>query len=274
MEASMKTNNPTFFGVGFVVLLVLVACGQRPVPVTNPPAVETSLASTALALAKQTEAANPVTVTPSPIPSETPTPTPKISTSGTSLEVTEDQGARFTDHRLGLQLTVPPGWLPIRLNEDEYYQAFGLEAVSGNPEIVDFLSKIQTQDSDFIRLIVLDLRPVEETGGLLTGMSVILQPETIKTMDDWVIANPARANKRIGYLLFSSGYREIPAGIRVLVRDEQWTSTTKGKIFSRMVVFSLPAGILTIGFETDLDSKDTTLPDFEQVIDSVQLLNP
>ena len=51
--------------IGFILLLTLVACGKTQAPITNPPAVETSLASTARALAKLTETANPFTATPS-----------------------------------------------------------------------------------------------------------------------------------------------------------------------------------------------------------------
>jgi hypothetical protein len=254
-----------------VILVALAACKQQPAPITNPPAVETSLASTALALARQTEAANPVTVTPSPTSTKTPTPTPRISTSGTSLEVREDASTLFTDHKLGIQLTVPKDWLTIRLNEDEYYKAFTVEEVAANPTIVDFLSKIQTQDSDQIRMFAVDLRA---TSGSISGIFVVLQPPTIETMDDWVVARISRGNKKPGYILHSSGYQEIPAGVRALVRDEQWNSTSSEKIYSRTIAFSIPAGILTIDFETALDSKDTLLPEFIQVIDSMTLLSP
>lgn len=166
---------------------------------------------------------------------------------------------------------VPAGWLTIRLNEDEYYKAFSVEEVAANPIIVDFLSKIQTQDSDQIRMFAIDLR---SANGSISGISVVLQPATIETMDDWVVARISRGNKKPGYILHSSRYQEIPAGVRALVRDEQWNSTSSEKVYSRTIAFSIPAGILTIDFETALDSKDTLLPEFEQLIDSITLLNP
>jgi hypothetical protein len=67
-------------------------CRQAaPLSVVNPPGVETSLASTALVLAKQTEAANPFTPTPPPTTTETRTPTSRISVNGTMLVVNEDR---------------------------------------------------------------------------------------------------------------------------------------------------------------------------------------
>jgi hypothetical protein len=267
----MKPNRLFAWFLGLAILSLLASCRQQPAPVTNPPAVETSLASTARALARQTETANPMTVTPSPTLTESPTPTPRISPSGTSLEIREDESTLFTDHKLGFQLLVPAGWLAIRLNEDEYYKAFTVEEVAANPVIVDFLSKIQTQDSDQVRMFAIDLRGAS---GSISGITAVLQPETIETMDDWVVARIARGNKKPGYILHASGYQEIPAGVKVMVRDEQWNSTSSKKIYSRTIAFIIPAGILTIDFESALDDKDTLLPDFEQVVNSIVLLSP
>lgn len=267
----MKPNQLFAMCLGFAILSSLAACKQQPAPVTNPPAVETSLASTALALAKQTEAANPITVTPSPTSTETLTPTPRISTGGTSLEIREDGSTLFTDHKLGYQLIVPAEWIVIRINEDEYYKAFTVEEIAANPPMVDFLSKIQTQDSNQVRMFALDLRA---TIGSISGIFVVLQPPTIETMDDWVVARISGGNKKPGYILHSSGYQEIPAGVRAMVRDEQWNSTSSEKIYSRTIAFSIPAGILTIDVETALDNKDTLLSDFEQVMNSLTLFEP
>lgn len=265
----MKPNHLLLFCTALVIFISLAACRQQ--PATNPPAVETSLASTARALAKQTEAANPITVTPSPTSTEMPTRTPNISTGGTSLEIREDGSTLFTDHKLGYQLMIPADWLAIRINEDEYYKAFTVEEVAANPTMVDFLSKIQTQDSNQVRMFALDLRAA---GGSISGISVVLQPPTIETMDDWVVARISRGNKKPGYILHSSGYQEIPAGVRAMVRDEQWNSTSTEKFFSRTIAFSIPAGILTIDVETVLETKDALLLEFEQVVNSITLLNP
>lgn len=271
----MKPNPLISLSTAFVLLSLLSACGQAtPSPIKNPPAVETSFASTALALAKQTEAANPFTATPSPTLTQTSTPTPKISINGTSLVVQEDQSALFIDYKLGYQITIPAGWLPVRLNEDEYYQAFTLDAVVQNPSISDFLTKIQTQDGNLVRLVAIDLQTGESANGLLSGISVVLQPETIKTIDDWVIANQARAKKIKGYQFLSSQSQETVSGLKVVVREEKSSSTTGEIIYSRKILLSLPSGILVIDFETDLDTKDTNLPDFEQVVNSLTLLNP
>lgn len=258
----------------FVLLFLFSACGQGgPAPITNPPAVETSLASTALALAKQTETANPITATPSPTLTQTPTLPPRISLNGTSLVVSEDQSILFTDHKLGYQITIPAGWLAVRLNEDEYYQAFSLEAVAQNPAITDFLARIQTLDSNLVRLVAIDLQ-ADSADGLLSGFTVLLQHEKIKTIDDWVIAHHADARKINGYQFLSSQSQETASGIKVVVREEKFNPARAGTKYTRKILLTLPSGILVIDFETDLDTKDTNLPGFEQVVDSLALLNP
>jgi hypothetical protein len=263
----MKPNILYSIIIGSTLLLTVHGCRRGPNPVVNPPSVETSLASTAMALAKQTEALRSYTATPPP--SETSTPTPKISINGTSLVIGDDQSTHFSDHKLGYQLTIPAGWLPIRINEDEYYKAFTLDTIAGNQAIVDFLTKMATQDPDHIRLTALDMRPQQNANGGISGISVVLQPETAKTLEEWSSAHPARANGRPGYVLLSSEYKETESGIKILIRDQQWRSTTNEKIFSRRVFFMVPSGVMDIDLEVPLDSKDVYLPEFEKIVNNI-----
>ena len=250
-------------------------CGRpAPAPVVNPPGVETSLASTARALAKQTEAANPFTATPSPTATVTLTPTPKISLNGMSLAAKEDKSTVFTDHKLRYQLTIPPGWMPVRINEEEYYKAFAQDLVLNNPVIANFLTNLEKQDPDHFRLSVLDMQPGHTDAGLVTVITVILQAEDGRTLEDWAKTKSVRASTMEGYQFISSQFAETSSGEKVLVREEQWNSTTAGKRFSRRLFFALPAGILTVDLETNLDLKDSFMPEFEQIVNSLTFLNP
>ncbi|MGE5375348.1 MAG: hypothetical protein ACM3XO_09850 [Bacteroidota bacterium] len=267
----MRSNIPYSVIVISILLFTVTGCRRSPVPIINPPDLETSLASTALALAKQTEAAQSFTAT--PLPSETPTPTPRISINGTSLAIRGDKSTLFSDHKLGYQLTIPPGWLPIRINEDEYYKAFTLDAVAGNQSMINFLTKVATLDPDHVRLTALDIQPEQYAKGNISGISVTLQPETAKILEEWSRAHPARANGRPGNVLLSSESQETESGIRILIREQQWRSTTNDKIYSRRIFFMIPSGVMNIDFETPFDSKDALLPELEQVIESITLLD-
>jgi hypothetical protein len=272
LEETMKPSLFYSILIGSFIAVIMSSCGgSAPAPVVNPPAVETSLASTARALAKQTEAANPYTATPSPAPTETFTPTPKISMNGTSLVRQEDESTLFTDHKLGYQITIPAGWLPVRINEDEYYRAFTNDVIAGNPDLVNTLTKLPTFNPDNIRLFVLDIHGEAPVKGMVSAISVIHQPETDVTLDEWANLQSNNVNRQ-GYQLLSKGFQETASGTRILVRDESFDSLTDSKILKRRVFFSVPSGVITLDLEIPLDNKDTLLPEFEQIVNSLTFL--
>ena len=270
----MKPKFLYFLIVAIVLMLAAGGCKHAPAPVVNPPAVETSLASTALALAKQTEAANPFTATPSLTPTATFTPTPKISVNGTSLEMQDDGSAVFTDHKAGIQLVIPAGWMPLRVNEDEYYKAFTSEVVTSNPAFSNRLTEIQDSNLDNFRLDAVDIREGHTVNGVLSDISVKFYPGDTRTLEQWAQAEGKKKSAFKNYLFLNRGYPELADGTRVLIIDRTWTQDQTKKLFMRSVFFPLPTGTLVLEFYSDKDFKDIVLPDFEQVVNSVSQLNP
>jgi hypothetical protein len=270
----MKQNKYQLGLIGFGLILILAACVQTTQPITNPSSVETVLASTARALAKQTEAANPITATPSLTPTETPTPTPKISLYETSLVVGEDQSALFIDHKAGIQLTIPAGWMPIRVNEEEYYKAFALDVVLENPAINEHLTAIQDVNLEYHRLEAIDIRPEHVPNGIISNFNVIFESGDVRSLEKWEQAERNRRPPLVNYKFLRSSYPIIDNGMRVLVIESWDASGKKGTIYYRGVFFSLPTGTLVLDFYTNNEFKDIVLPDFEQVINSLSMLNP
>ena len=260
--------------VGIVLVLAAGGCRRAPAPVVNPPSVETSLASTALALAKQTEKANPFTATPPVTSTATFTPTPKISVNGTSLEIQGDQSAIFIDHKAGIQLVIPAGWMPVRVNEDEYYKAFTSEVVTSNPAFSSRLTEIQDANLDNFRLDAVDLREGHTVNGVLSDITVRFYPGDTRTLEQWAQAEGKKKSAFKNYLFLNRGYPELTNGTRVLIIDRTWTQDQTKKLFQRSVFFPLSTGTLVLEFYSNKDFKDTVLPDFEQVVNSVSLLNP
>ena len=268
----MKPNLPYTILAGLILLLALSSCKRAPAPVTNPPAVETSLASTARALAKQTESAN--TATPSVPATETPTPTPKISINGTSLEVKDDQSALFTDHKAGIQLIIPAGWLPLRVNEDEYYKAFTSPIASANPAFSERLTQIQDADVNTFRLDAIDIRDGHTVNRILSDINVIFYAGDTRSLEEWAKAEGKRKSAFKNYMYFNRGYPKLANGTRVLLIERTWSKDSSNKVFNRTVFYPLPAGMLQLDLYSNKDFKDTVLPDFEQVVNSVTPLNP
>lgn len=271
----MKPNLLTSLGIAFVLIFLLTACRQTPpTPITNPPGVETSLASTALALAKQTEAANPFTATPSPIPTETPTPTPRVSQYGTLLMSREDRSTLFTDQKAGIQLVIPAGWMPFRVNEQEYYDAFTSEVVMANSALNDRLIQVQDADLESFRLDAMDIREGHVSNGIISDMSVTFYAGDTRSLEQWAEAEGKKKSPFKNYLYLNRGYPKLADGTRVLVIDRTWTHDQSNKKFHRSVFFDLASGTLVLDLYANNNIKDTVLPDFEQVVNSLTLLNP
>jgi hypothetical protein len=259
--------------IGSIILLTFTGCGRSPAPVVNPPAVETSLASTARALAKQTEAANPFTATPPPTATVASTPTPKISVNGTMLVMQEDGSAVFTDYQAGIQLVIPVGWLPLRVNEDEYYKAFTSAIAASNPAISARLTQIQDADLTNFRLDAIDTREGHTVNGVLSDIYVNFYTGDARSLEQVAEAEGKKKSAFKNYLFLNRGYPKTADGTRTLVIDRTWTQDQTKKIFQRSVFFSLPTGVLVLNLYSNKDFKDTVLPDFEQMINSMTALS-
>jgi hypothetical protein len=274
-EETMKPGILYSIVIGSLILSIASGCGRSaPPPIVNPPAVETSLASTARALAKQTEAANPFTATPSPTATETLTPTPSISVNGTMLERKEDGSTLFTDYKAGIQLVIPAGWLPLRVNEEEYYQAFTSDVTSSNPAIAERLTQIQDADLNNFRLDAIDVREGHTVNGVLSDMYVNFYAGDARSLEQVAEAEGKKKSAFKNYLFLNRGYPKLDNGTRTLVIDRTWTQDQTKKLFQRSVFFSLPTGVLVLNLYSNKDFKDTLLPDFEQVLNSAIPLNP
>lgn len=268
----MNRNNLHLCLSGFVILMAITACvlpGQKaqPAPTSTSNPMATSIASTLQASLRLTEQA----YTPTPIPA---TSTPLISPiTGTSLGKLEDQSTLFIDHKAGIQVTIPAGWLPVRANEDEYYKAYSLDVVLANPLINDRLTKLASLNTDNFRVEAIDIRPEHLGNGFISIMDVIFQPGDLRTLEKWAEAERNKKSPLKGHKFLSSKIQETADGTRVLVIEESWPNGDV-TIYYRGVFFSLPTGTIVLDFYTSLDFKDTIFPEFEQVVNSLNALTP
>ena len=181
----------------------------------------------------------------------------------------------FADHRAGIQLIIPAGWMPIRVNEEEYYKAFTLDVVLANPAFFDRLTKIQECQSqisfDWMRLIsVMDIPPM----GSLQTSALSLSQAIFGALKN---GSKLKEIENLAYDKFqfiSSSYPQTDNGTRVLVIEQSWSAGQTSIVYYRGVFFSLSSGTMVLDFYANFDFKDTVLPDFEQVVNSLTLLNP
>lgn len=267
----MKRNKLYLFWGLLVAVLTTVACG-RPSNIPAGPTIDSSARETALA---ETAVAAFGTPTPIPSPTETPVPTAKISNYGTSLVIQEDDSTLFIDHKAGIQLTIPAGWLPVRVNEDEYYKAYSLEVVLENPAIADRLTETQSANLDFHRLDAIDIREGHIPDGIISVINVVFQEGDNRTLEQWAKAERVKKQPYSGFKWILTSYPRTADGTRVLQVEESWNAEkVRGRVYYRGIFFNLPSGTVVLDFYTNDEFKDTVLPEFDQVVNSLTLLNP
>ena len=273
----MKIKSYIASSILFFTLLACVVPGlSQPAasPAFDLEAISTVVVLTANALQTQSVvAATPTlfeTSTPTFVPAEPAAATPKISLSGTSLLLRDDQTTIFTDRQAGVELIIPAGWMPVRVNEQEYLDAFSSNAAA-DLAIRERLNRIQTFDPAWFRLDAIDVQVGHVINGAPTFMSVIFQQNDPRSLED--VAKDEKVKLFTNFEVISSSYQQAVNDIKILVVEQSWAVTT-GTTYYKGVFFKIPSGLVVLDFYSPIEFKDTVLPDFEKIVNSLVLLNP
>jgi hypothetical protein len=273
-----RRNRPVMFYSMFLLLTVM-ACvipGQAatPAPAAEPNALATFIAETAQVLAVQTEQAALLTapsVTPTAIPTETLIPTPQISLEKTSLVTQSDQSHVFTDYKAGIQITFPAIWMPFRVGEKEYYDVWESDFIKNNQMYTDDLSQLQTSDVAVFRLFAFDIRPGYIFNERYSGINVVYRGGDFRTLEEWLKVQKEKS-QFADHELISTTFRDTSNGIHALVLEHRIGTSEDHSTYYREVFFSVPSGTVFIDSYSDFEFRDTVIPDFDQVVDSIVLL--
>ncbi|MBK8821698.1 MAG: hypothetical protein IPN58_03555 [Anaerolineales bacterium] len=279
----MKIKNQITILVLFLAMLACAVPGvSQPAAPSNfdPASLPTLVVMTANAILSQTaaavtplpsETATPFpTATPTLAPTESVTATPRISQFGTSLILNDDQTVTFTDRPAGIEITIPAGWMPIRVNEQEYLDAYSNNAAA-DQAIRDRLTRIQTLDPAWFRLDIIDIQPGHVVNGAPTFMNVVFQQNETRSLEK--IAKDESVKPYSDFKAISSNEQKAINGMDILVIEQKWSVTT-GTTYYKGVFFKTASGLVVLDFYSPLEFKDTVLPDFEKVVNSLVLLNP
>ena len=260
----------------FAIIACIVPGISQPdaIPTYDVNMIPTMVVLTANALASQTAAAiTPLpieTATPTFVPTENVTATPKVSFLGTSLLLRDDQTTVFTDRQAGVELIIPVGWMPVRVNEQEYLDAFSSNAAA-DLAIRARLNQMQTFDPVWFRLDAIDIQPGHVVNGAATDINVIFQQNDPRSLEE--VAKDEKVKSFVNFELISSGYEQAANGMRTLVVEQRWDVTT-GVTYYKGVFFKVSSGLVVLDFYSPIEFKDTALPDFEKVVNSLVLLTP
>jgi hypothetical protein len=143
-----------------------------------------------------------------------------------------------------------------------------------NPAIGERLTQIQDANLDNFRLDAIDIRDGHTVNGILTDMNVNFYPGDARSLEQMAEAEGKKKSAFKNYLFLNRGYPKTPDGTRTLVIDRTWTQDQTKKMFQRSVFFSLPTGALVLNLYANKEFKDTVLPDFDQVVNSLTPLKP
>ncbi len=219
------------------------------------------------------------TLLPSPTPTEVPptaTATP-IEYPETGSELLDGESARlYYDYSGNYMVTLPIDWLAARPGEVEYAEAWGLP-VAAYPEVKTALQGMQSLDPNTFRLFVLDTQDGHFDDGFLNNINFLSSPENEATLDEVFAKNVLGLPDTIpGLIVTDSRIEEHSSGARMGTVTSEWETQSTGdeslSVFQKQAIFVIEGRALVITFTCTVDAKDTTLPEFDALLDSLTIL--
>lgn len=289
----MNTKRIFFIAMIFLATIACVVPGlptaSAPVfaPTVDTGPIETMVAGTVSAAITQTALAQPTstptstatatataTATSTPAPTETPTPQAQ-----STLTKQADGSILFADARAGYQIKLPAGWLAVRVNEQEYLDAFSLEEAA-NTNIQQSLLSIQTEDPNVFRLLAIDTKAAHIQNDFVTDMRFVLDEKKaislssdadLKAIADKVSASATVFRFEVTSVKIVTTASGTKLGVIEAKSSFENAAGANVAIYQKQVFFNTKSGTQSIIFTTVTDLKQTTLPAFDTMLETIDL---
>ncbi len=292
IRGNMIRKHSIVYIASICALLLVLACvtipavstqePQQPVSTADPDSFASMVAEAAGALMTQTAEAQPASTSPTPSlppPTETPLPTPTetplTSQAGTALSQLDDGSTQFIDNLAGVRLTIPAGWVTVRLNEPEYYQVWSLTV--DDPVLQHGLEGLQNLDPARFRLHAFNTQPDYVYEGEGSQINVVYVRDDVRTLEQ-IAEDEKQPQVFSGYALISSEFQVRPDGLEVFIIEEQWrgTSSTKASVmlYYKGVLFKVPSGTVAVDLFVPFEIKHEVVPAFDQMIEQLVVYIP
>jgi hypothetical protein len=298
-------NNRRTFLIALIFLAAITACVVPGLPAASTPlptlTVDTGriammVAGTVSAVVAQTEQAQPIstpipaaatftftstpasTSTSAPLP--TATPTPQSSPSQSTLTKQADGSILFTDEYAYYEIIMPAGWLTVRVNEKEYLDAFSLQEAA-NTHVQQSLLSVQNEDPNVFRLLAIDTQAAHIQNEFVTDMRFVLDEEmdiSLNSDEDLqAIAQEIPTSAAVfRFEVTSVKIFTSASGIDFGVIEARSSFTNAVgidvAIYQKQVFFNVPVGTQSITLTTVADLKDTLLPAFDAMLETVEII--
>lgn len=278
-------TRPALFAA-LLLLTTVLACVVPGLPVASQSAptadtrLEIMVAETVSAALEQTQQAIPTSIiaaTPTSTPMPTDSPTPETDSSGSALAKLEDGSTHFTDTLVGYEITVPTDWLAIRINQQEYLDAWLLPELS-DPAMQRSLSSIENLDPNELRLFALDLQEGHAEIDFVTNINFFWNKSSDMSLenDEDLKTEAASLPEALpGLEVTASELSATSSGIPIGVITSKTPITTVDgvnvELFQKQVFVKAKVGVLIITLSTTEELKQTILPQFDAMIETVVL---
>jgi len=280
----MKKRQPYPFAASLLVLAAMACAipGQgtasAPAPTVDPAQLDAIVAETVAAVLQQTAlaptATQPATATIEPAAELSVTTTPLPQSSITNQA---DGTSFYVDEKAGFNVTIPAGWLPVRIDQLEYYDAFSLPQAA-DPTIQSALMDINDLDPKVYRLFIFDLQDGHLQSGFVNNVNIVWDQGSsisLKTEDDIKATAESLPSVVPGLVVKSASISKTLSDILIgVIISEVPTKNKDGAdlvLVQKQVLLNVKDGLLVFTFTTEQGIKDATLPFFDTLVESIQL---
>lgn len=250
---------------------------DAPQPLPTPDTrLENMVALTVSAALEMTQQAVP---TPTPAPTRTAEPTPtstlQADSSGSSLTKNDDGSSTFIDELGKYQITVPQELLALRINQQEFLDAWLLPEAS-NPAVQNQLNLIQKQDPNRFRLFAFDFNEEHIQSGFVTNINFLWDDATnLSTEEQLLQATNEYLQAFPGAEIIETKSVALQNETLVgLVKFKNPVTTLEGaeiNVIQKQAFLLLPQGILVITLSTAESQIEFVEPLFDAMLETFRL---
>lgn len=269
------------------LIILTMACAvpglstDSPQPLPTPDTrLESMVALTVSAALEMTQQAVP-TETPLPTATIEPTAThtPQPDSSGSSLIKSEDGTFTFIDSLGKYQFSISSELIPLRINQQEYLDAWLLPEAS-NPVVQRYLDSLQKQDPSRVRLYIFDFDEERMASGFINNINVLWEEnEDFSLEDETDIVELANSYPEMlsGSEVLTTEITNLENGMRIGVITSNASVTTLENVdvilFQKQIVIDLSVGTLALTLSTDEKWQNTIEPLFDEILETIILID-
>lgn len=269
----------------FSALMILTMACILPAPSTDaplpPPTADTRLENmVALTVSSALEMTQQAIPTQTPVPTRTAQPTvtstPEAVSSGSSFLESEEGTLTFVDSLGQYQIDVPNDLIAMRINEQEFLDAWLLPEAS-NPAIQNQLGTIQNQDLNRFRLFALDFNEEHIESGFVTNINFLwddvsnlsVEESLLQAKDDYLEIFPDVEIVENNEVVLQN---EISVGLLTFKNKVTTLENVEIVVFQKQAFLLLPKGILIITLSGAESQIEFIEPLFDEMIESFRLI--